>query len=98
MKTSPARAKSRPRSRMVLRRFASVHVMATRSMYPQYWRQSSTLVASAFRKSPPQAVRLPLFLRDRVADPVAERVHLHVVGRGPAGERELIPLPPALEG
>src|ERR1041385_2966548 len=45
----------------------------------------------------PQPVPLPLLLRDRLADLVAEGEHLHVVGRGPAGERELVPLSLAFE-
>src|SRR4051812_29671479 len=49
------------------------------------------------RRDSPQSALLPSLLRNRLADLVAERLHLHVVGRGLAAERELIPLPLALE-
>src|SRR2546430_13483186 len=45
----------------------------------------------------PQPVLLPLLRHDRRADLVAEGEHLHVVGRGAAGERELVPLALAFE-
>src|SRR5258708_8686155 len=45
----------------------------------------------------PQAVRLPLSLRDRLADLERESLHLHVVGAGLASKRELVPLALAAE-
>src|SRR5436853_7883267 len=59
--------------------------------------RAETCSASSPASDLPQPTLLPLLGRDRLADAVAERQHLHVVGRGLAGERELVPLPPALE-
>src|SRR5947207_2430488 len=59
--------------------------------------ECGTGFAAADYRGSPQAALLPLLRRDRLADAVTERLHLHVVGRGPAGERELVPLPLALE-
>src|SRR5437870_12207893 len=52
---------------------------------------------SALERASPQPALLPLLRRDRLADLVTEREHLHVVGRRLAVERELVPLPFAFE-